>query len=284
MQATSRLIVLIGVLTVAFVAASSLARQSSVKIDVPPQAPQPPGNVAGNQPGQAVRCQVEKARLVLYLVPDGAVVKKGDLVCELDGTDLNDRLIDLTIAMKRAESERKIGQLSHEVALAAVKEYKEGTYLQDLGAIKHEIKRSESTLALASDRAEQITKMFRKGEKSQLEKVEADMALQESKFALQTAQYQLTILENLTGPNLIRRLVTEVEKASSQERAAQDILELERARAEKTRRQSENCRISAPRDGRVVLGRAAAGSTINEGDMVRERQLLFTVVAIPPQS
>jgi multidrug resistance efflux pump len=225
---------------------------------------------------------VEKPRIIIFLVPDGTLVKKGNLVCELDSSDLNDKLIDLAIAIKRAENDRRIGQLNQEVAIGVLKEYKEGTYIQDKIVTNREVKRAESNLAVASDRVDQITKMFRKGEVSQGDKVAAELAFQETKFALELAQNQVSVLENFTKPNTLKRLISEVEKARSQEVSAQEILELERARVETTRRQIENCRLLAPSDGRVVLGTTPARARINEGDTVRERQLLFTIVPVRP--
>jgi HlyD family secretion protein len=252
MQATRRLIVRMGILVLAGAGVSSLAQHTGSTTEGPARTTGSPKPGIEKKQGMAVSCQVEKGGRILSLLPDGTVVKKGDLVCELDASDLKDRLTDQTIAMKRTESERKIGQVTHEVALAAVKEYKEGTYLQDKAAIMREIKRAESNLALAADHLDEILKLFQKGTVSKGQKVATELAFQETKFAIEAAQNRLSVLENFTKSNTIKRLISEVEKARSQELAAQDILELEGARAEKTRRQIENCRITAPCDGLVV--------------------------------
>ena len=103
-----------------------------------------------------VVCRVEKGGTILSLVPGGIAVKKGDLVCELDASGLNDRLIEETIAVKRAEGEYKTARLAHEAAMPAVKEYQESTYLVNKAAIRCEIKLAESELAQASDHVDEV--------------------------------------------------------------------------------------------------------------------------------
>ena len=55
--------------------------------------------------GVAVLCQVEGGGVVLTLAPEGTVVKKGDMVCELEASRLRDRLTDREIAVKQSEKE-----------------------------------------------------------------------------------------------------------------------------------------------------------------------------------
>ncbi len=43
--------------------------------------------------------------MVLSLAPEGTVVKKGDMVCELDASRLRDHLTDREIAVKQSEKE-----------------------------------------------------------------------------------------------------------------------------------------------------------------------------------
>src|SRR5262245_3017772 len=47
-------------------------------------------------------CQVEGGTTIIKLAAEGAIVKKGDLVCELDSAGLRDRLTNLEIAEQRA--------------------------------------------------------------------------------------------------------------------------------------------------------------------------------------
>jgi biotin carboxyl carrier protein len=236
-----------------------------------------------------VVCTVEKGGTILSLVPGGMAVKKGDLVCELDASGLNDRLLEETIAVKRAEGEYKTARLAHEAAMLAAKEYPESAYLLEKAATQREIKLAESELAQASDHVDEVQRNFEKGAVSKAQKVAAELSLQQTKFALELAQMKLNTLENVARPNTVKRLVGEVERIRALELAAKDILELRQAREQKTRRQIDACRITAPCDGRVfhATRRARPGEGTNdvpveEGDHVRERQVVVRVVPATP--
>ena len=95
--------------------------------------------------GQAVICQVEKGGMILSVLPDRSLVKKGDVVCQLDSADLKDRLIEQTIAARRAETEYQAARLARELAELASKQYKESSYLLEKATIQSEIKLAEQT-------------------------------------------------------------------------------------------------------------------------------------------
>ena len=232
---------------------------------------------------------MEKGGTILSLVPGGTAVKKGDLVCELDASGLNDRLLEETIAVKRAEGEYRTARLAHEAAMLAVKEYSEATYLLDKAATQCEIKLAESELAQASDHVDEVQRNFDKGTDFQGPESRHRAVVAAHKFALELAQAKMNHLEKFARPNTVKRLFGEVETTRGLEVAAKDILELRQAREQKTRRQIEACRIAAPWDGRVfhATRRARPGEGTNdvpveEGDHVRERQVVVRVVPATP--
>ena len=117
----------------------------------------------GKGKGQAVICQVEKGGMILSVLPDRSLVKKGDVVCELDSADLKDRLIEQTIAARRAETEYQAARLARELAELASKQYKESSYLLEKAAIQSEIKLAESNLTSTADQLDHTTRGFEKG-------------------------------------------------------------------------------------------------------------------------
>jgi HlyD family secretion protein len=239
--------------------------------------------------GQAVICQVEKGGMILSLLPERSLVKKGDVVCELDTADLKDRLVEQTIAARRAESEYKVARLAHDLAIMASKQYMESTYLLEKGAIQGEIKRSESNLTSTADHLDHTQRGFDKGMVSKAQKVAVELTFQKTKFDLEVAQSKLDSLEKYGKPIAVKRLSSEVEKTRSQEQAAMEIWELRRGQVERTHRQIDNCRIKAPNDGRLAIAtqppRPGAGNEpwpIQEGDIVRERQEIARVIPSTP--
>jgi hypothetical protein len=236
-----------------------------------------------------VICTVEGGGTILWLPPVGVQVKKGDLVCELDASALNDRLIEDAIAVKRADGEYKTTRLAHEAAMLAVKEYPESTYPLEKATILSEIKLAESELASAADRVDEVQKAFEKGTISKAQKVAAELSFQRTRFSLELAQAKLNKLESFTRPNTVKRLVDEVERTRALELAAKDILELRQSRVQRTRRRIEACKITAACDGQVfrAMRRSRPGEgpndvAIEEGERVRARQVVVRVVPPTP--
>ena len=134
----------------------------------------------GKDKGQTVICQVEKGGMILSLLPDRSLVKKGDVVCELDSADLKDRLVEQTIAAKRAETEYQAARLAHDLAIMAAKQYIESSYLLEKAAIQGEIKLAESNLTSTADQVEHTTRNFEKGTVTKAQKVTARADVPES--------------------------------------------------------------------------------------------------------
>jgi hypothetical protein len=235
--------------------------------------------------GHAVLCQVEKGGMILSLLLDRSVVKKGDVVCELDSADLKDRLVEQTIAARRAETEYQAAHLARELVELASKQYKESSYLLEKAAIWVEIKRAESNLTSTADQFEHVTRNFEKGMVTKAQKVAVELTVQKTKYDLELAQMKLNDLEQYAKPLAVKRLASEVDRARSQEQAAKEIWELRQGQVERTRRQIESCRLKAPSDGRLVIaqrpprpGEGTDPVSAQPGDMVRERQEIGWVI------
>jgi HlyD family secretion protein len=234
-----------------------------------------------------VVCAVEKGSTILSLSPERTLVKKGNLVGELDASDLREKLADLGIAVKRAEGEYQYAKAAREVAELAVKEYVEGKYLQDKVAIQIRIKLAESELARSESKLDQTRKLYETGTTSKAQRVADELGLQKVRFDLELAMQELNLYENLSKVKAIKQLRAAAARAAADEAVCQAVLDLAKAREKKTRRQVEACRITAPCDGRVTYAMRPAGPgegqdpvPIREGDRVRERQVVVRV--IPP--
>jgi HlyD family secretion protein len=282
MDASCRLIVRMGALVFAATVGSSLAQQSDPVPGGPARTTGGPVSGIDTRQGLVVSCRVERGAKILWLLPDRTLVKRGDLVCELDDADLKDKLIDQTIALKRAGHEAKIAQLGHEAAVRDLEEYEKSTYMKDRVEVQREIKLAESRLTGSTDQVDESNKLWEQGKLSKAQKVAAELAFQETKFALELSQHRLNSLENFTKPNTIKRLRAEIVVALSREEAAKEIADLQRARAEKTRLQIENCRLTAPADGRLLYVLPPGSEGLREGDAVRERQPLFRIISFGP--
>ncbi len=232
---------------------------------------------------QDVQCLVEGSTTIITILPEGTPVKKGDVVCELDSASLKDQLTNQKIATQGAEASYQNARLTREVAQIAVKEYKEGIYLQDKATIQGEIKLADSDLVRAADRVDWATRMYEKGYVSKAQKVSEELNLQKAKFTFEQSQSKLEVLEKYTKAKTIKELESEVEKSLSDELAKKQTYQLERDKEAKLEKQIANCKLLAPGDGIVVYANdpmKSFGSNqpqIEEGATVRERQKIFSL-------
>ena len=82
--------------------------------------------------GIAVFNPVEGRIRVLSNRPEGAHVEKGEVVCELDPADLQDRLASQELAVQGVRAGVHGARIASEVAVMELIEYKEGRFVQDL--------------------------------------------------------------------------------------------------------------------------------------------------------
>ena len=101
--------------------------------------------------------------VVVTNLPEGARVEKGDVICELDPSELRDRLATEEIVVRGAEADLHAARIGREVAVMAVIEYKEGSFRLELAQIEGEIKLTEAKLASAEDTLDWSRRMFAEG-------------------------------------------------------------------------------------------------------------------------
>jgi HlyD family secretion protein len=246
-----------------------------------------------------VHSEVEGTSTIISIVPEGSLVKKGGIVCELDSATLKDKLKNQQITVAQAAATSEQAKLTREVAEVALQEYTDAIYKQDQQTLRGEFITAESAIRKAEARLER-TKLARKlvaeanrtGTKTPAEVViwldiedridAAEMSLMHEKAALELAQSKLNRLMKYTRDRTTKELSSEVEKAKSNELAKKATFSLERDKEAKLVRQIMACVIHAPADGVVIYandpGRTLGSINIEEGATVRERQHILRVV------
>src|SRR3954447_1652275 len=81
---------------------------------------------AGNGTSKQAAIPKEGASAIIDLVPDGATVKKGQVICELDASDYEELSRQQQITVEEAKSEHLQALLALEVAKLALRSYSEG--------------------------------------------------------------------------------------------------------------------------------------------------------------
>ncbi len=230
-----------------------------------------------------VFCKVEGQTTIIKIVPEGTHVKKGEVVCELDKSSLQDNLVNQEITTKGAEASYQNAKLTREVAEIAVNEYKEGLFKQDFETVEGEVKLAEADVKRAEDRIEWSDRMFKVGYISKSANIADHLNFQQAKFKLEQSQTKRKVLIDFTKGKTTKELESEVEKAKADELAKQATWQLEMDKEKKLRTQIQNCTLIAPNDGLVVYANDPnrfGGQNqlqIEEGATVRERQKIFSL-------
>jgi len=216
---------------------------------------------------------VEVRGVVVTSRPDGARVAKGDIVCELDPTGLQDRLATQEIIARGAEADFQGARIAREVAVLAVVEYEQGTFIQEFATTEGEIKLAEARLSRAWAHLEWSRGMYDKGYISVAEKNTDELTVKQLVFALEQAKSKKKVLVDYSKAKTIKALMGAVETARARELAKQAGLERERSAHKRLIDQIRRCKVAAPAGGRIEHA-----APIGAGAVVRDGQLLFRVV------
>jgi HlyD family secretion protein len=241
----------------------------------------------------SLKSEVEGQTTIIYLIPEGTEVKEGDLLVELDASNLEDGRVDqqirvqnaeasfiqarenLAVVKNQAESDISVAELDYQFAQEDVTKYVEGEYPQEL-------REAESRITLASEEMERASEKLKWSERLFDEKYISQTELDADRLTYKRAQldYELAVaakalLEEYTHKRTLAQLNSDVEQTAmalerAKLRANADIVQAEaelaakqsefgqqQSKLDKVDRQLAKTKIYAPRDGLVVYATSA---------------------------
>jgi HlyD family secretion protein len=240
-----------------------------------------------------LRSEVEGRTSILSLVPEGARVKQGDLLVELDASLLLDTKIDqeikvqndkaafigarenLAVVVNQAQSDIDIAKLTLEFAELDLKKYLEGEYPNLRKEAQAKITLAEEELARAEEKLKWSTRLFDEKYISQTELQADQLAASKAKLELELAKNNLTLLENFTYKRNLSQLNSDVKQAEmalerTERKAKADVAQAEadlkakeseynrqQDKLQKTEEQIEKAKIYAPADGPAIYATSA---------------------------
>ena len=246
-----------------------------------------------------VICQNEGQSTINWILPDRSIVKKGDLVGQLDSRALNEQLKKQLEIIKAAEEACRKTRLTREVAEIGVVEYADGVAVQERVALQDNITLATAAFKKADDRLARTRRATQRihdaiaqkkdaqNPASILAELEIDDRLEAAEenaakkaTLLNDARARLENHETKTVPAIIENLNASLVHARDEELAALSILNSERAKKEKLDRQIKSCLLYAPGDGVITHAndrRFVNRLAITNGATVRERQVIFRI-------
>jgi HlyD family secretion protein len=235
-----------------------------------------------------IQNELEGTSTILYLIEEGSKVGPGDLLVELDATDLLDRKVsqeitvensrgnfvkaEQNLAIQKSQNESDIASAKRklEFALKDKQKYLEGDWPQQKQSAADEILLAEEELTRAEDKLRWSKDLESKGFLTRTE-LEADqLALQRAEIKLAQTRRALELLEQFDYPRQVRALEADVEEAQRElervelqaaarlvdfeanVRSSESTYKLEKDKFERYEQQLEKARIYAPAEGLVV--------------------------------
>ncbi len=225
---------------------------------------------------------------ILSLLAEGTEVRKGDVVCILDSSEIeeflrarevylinaNARLTrsinDLELQESRSERKLAAARFSLDSAEMNLKEYEEGTWPNQISDLNRDLQISRDRASTATDEVEFMYGMWMRGMANHTQVMEAELDRTARTQQLRRLEGRKYLLEEYTNPVTTRKLNyqastlrlnqerTELSNSLMETRARMQILTDQRRvdiyeRYARTARESiEACTIRAPCDGKVL--------------------------------
>jgi HlyD family secretion protein len=259
-----------------------------------------------------IRSEFEGISRIISIVPEGTYVKQGQLLVELDSSELKDRVNqqevtyqnndfsfiqakeNLSIQHSLVDSQIKEAELRVVFAKSDLEKYIEGDAPQQINTATNAILIRKEQSQRAKDKLEWTQQLFKKGYASKSE-LEADgLSVVQARIAVEQAEEELRLFRKYDLPKsqqklkstweqaelelgrLRQRTSNQIAQAEANLRTSQRALELTHEKLKELKQQLENSKIKAPQDGLVVYASSSYGDRgqmlIEEGAQIRQRQ------------
>ena len=255
-----------------------------------------------------IKSEVEGKTTILSLVKEGTLVKKGDLLIELDVSRLGDEKIDQQIRVQNAEaafirarenlavvknqvqSDLEKAELAFQFAKEDLVKYEEGEYPKELKEANARITVAKEELWRAEEKLRWSQILYDEKYISQTELQADELSAQKAKLDLELAEGDLDLLRNYTYKRKVTELTSEVRQTElalkrTQRKAAADIVQAEAelwakeseftresSKLDKIIQQIAKTKIVAPIDGLVVYATSAQGNWRGNAEPLDEGQ------------
>jgi len=255
-----------------------------------------------------IKSMVEGSATILFLVPEGTMVKEGDLLVELDASQLQDNLVDqqiklqnadaafvgarenLAVVKNQAEADIARAGLDLQFARQDLEKYIKGEYPSQVKEAESRIALAEAQLKQAAENMDWSTVLSNEKYISKTE-LEADqLANKKAELDLQLARDDLELLRQYTHPRRMAELNSDVSQTDmalerTKRKASADVVQAEatlqakeaelkqqQTKLEKLREQIEKTRIYAPRAAMVVYATSTQSSRHGNVEPLAEGQ------------
>jgi len=220
---------------------------------------------------------------ILDVVPEGTVVQEGDVVVELDTSNLLLEEEQQKILVSARQSLVAEAENALKAAEIARTEYSEGVFVAAEKQLLSELYLAERAKAAAETALESSKVLYEKTIVTAKQVEAAHAALDDATNKLQSVQSNLSTLRNLTRQKELTLLEAAIASAEANLKSQQRNLQLEQQRLKNIQKHIANCTIRASASGEVVYANEPdffrsstyAPFVVMPGALVRERQVII---------
>ena len=213
---------------------------------------------------------------ILSVIPEGTMVKGGDVLCELDASGYEEVLRQQEMTVERAKADHNQADLDAQVARLALVEYRNGLHVQTLKEMQGQIALAQSEWEHARDRLEWSRRMYAKGYASGGQVSSEAVTELRAATMFRQGRVNLDVYQRFSAPVTLRALQNDITSGEAFLAFQTSRLTRHRSRLERLRRQIELCTIRAPHDGFVIYASDPSHRIVIEPGMtVHQLQKLF---------
>jgi len=207
-----------------------------------------------------VACQVEDITdsdgvVIVSMIDNGTPVKKGDELCRLDSSQLEELARQEEIMAIQARSSSEQARLALEVARLALHEYQEGLVTKLTKEFEGRIALSRSDSQRQAGRVAWTEGMVAKKYTAQGQLLTERQDLDKARHELRKAEGEFQVFRQFQVPKEVITLRGQIEIAENNYQLETARLKAQEDRLSYIRTQIENCRVRAPHDGIAVHAR-----------------------------
>lgn len=225
-----------------------------------------------------VRSKVWGWKTVNWVIESGAVVKKGDLLVELDASEMEKKVDDAKINYHNSRADMITAESNVTVADKSIDEYLLGTFVEERGAISQEIFDAEQAVTQAELSYNSAERMAAKGLIKPLQLKGERFKLESAVQKLDLKKTRLTALEEFKKVKQQEKMESDLRAAEARLDAAKARVDLSKTNVTQHEEQLSYHTIVAPQDGMVIHPKAAAhrdAPDVEEGANVHTNQVLL---------
>lgn len=250
--------------------------------------------------------EVEGTTTIISIEPQGKMVQKGDVVCQLDAAPLREKAKQQEITITQADSAESkanetleitktqsqsdiaAAELKRTLAKLDLKKFVEGEFPQQQHELQGSVEIAKEEMVRASETYDFTKQQVKKGYRTQNEMEANRIAVMQAKLKVKGAEEKLSVLEKFTKERTIAELeanATELEleltriklKCSSAETQATKDYEamkltaaVEHEKYDRLKKQIDACTMKAPIAGQVVYAIQSSNFGRSSGESIEQ--------------